>query len=68
MHHGFLLRIGYSSPNTLTDKSTMIQKGALGDSTVLKPTFMACVPLILDRIYKVTFWPAFPSSYTGFTR
>jgi len=48
----FGVRIGYSSPNTLTDKSTMIQKGALGDSTVLKPTFMACVPLILDRIYK----------------
>jgi len=48
----FGVRIGYSSPNTLTDKSTMIKKGALGDATVLKPTFMACVPLILDRIYK----------------
>ncbi|XP_023342990.1 long-chain-fatty-acid--CoA ligase 4 [Eurytemora carolleeae] len=48
----FGVAIGYSSPNTLTDKSTMIKKGAKGDTTVLKPTFMACVPLILDRIYK----------------
>ncbi len=44
---------GYSGPNTLTDKSTMIKKGGKGDASVLQPTFMACVPLILDRIYKV---------------
>ena len=49
----FGVAIGYSSPNTLTDKSTMIKKGAKGDASVLRPTFMACVPLILDRIYKV---------------
>jgi len=48
----FGVSIGYSSPNTLTDKSTMIKKGEQGDASVLKPTFMACVPLILDRIYK----------------
>jgi long-chain acyl-CoA synthetase len=48
----FGVAIGYSSPNTLTDKSTMIKKGGKGDTTVLNPTFMACVPLILDRIYK----------------
>jgi len=48
----FGVAIGYSNPNTLTDKSTMIKKGAQGDATVLQPTFMACVPLILDRIYK----------------
>jgi len=48
----FGVAIGYSSPNTLTDKSTMIKKGAKGDASVLRPTFMACVPLILDRIYK----------------
>jgi len=48
----FGVAIGYSSPNTLTDKSTMIKKGGKGDATILKPTFMACVPLILDRIYK----------------
>ena len=41
--------IGYSHPNTLTDKSTMIKKGHRGDATVLQPTIMFCVPLILDR-------------------
>ena len=44
--------IGYSGPNTLTDKSTMIKRGGKGDATLLKPTIMFCVPLILDRIYK----------------
>jgi long-chain acyl-CoA synthetase len=48
----FGVAIGYSSPNTLTDKSTMIKRGCKGDASVLQPTFMACVPLILDRIYK----------------
>merc|ERR1719474_2070611 len=48
----FGVSIGYSSPNTLTDKSTMIQKGASGDASILRPTMMACVPLVLDRIYK----------------
>jgi len=48
----FGVAIGYSSPNTLTDKSTMIPKGGKGDASVLKPSFMACVPLILDRIFK----------------
>ncbi len=40
------------SPNTLTDKSTMIRPGDKGDAPILKPTLMACVPLIIDRIYK----------------
>ena len=44
--------IGYSGPNTLTDKSTMIKRGGKGDESLLKPTVMFCVPLILDRIYK----------------
>jgi len=44
--------IGYSGPNTLTDKSTMIKRGGKGDASLLKPTVMFCVPLILDRIYK----------------
>jgi len=48
----FGVSIGYSGPNTLTDRSTMIKRGQVGDATKLKPTFMACVPLILDRIYK----------------
>ncbi|KAG9341746.1 hypothetical protein JZ751_018812 [Albula glossodonta] len=45
-------RIGYSSPQTLSDQSTKIKKGSKGDSTVLKPTLMAAVPEIMDRIYK----------------
>uniref|UniRef100_A0A8B9HQ13 long-chain-fatty-acid--CoA ligase n=1 Tax=Astyanax mexicanus TaxID=7994 RepID=A0A8B9HQ13_ASTMX len=45
-------RIGYSSPQTLTDQSTKIQKGSKGDCTVLKPTLIAAVPEIMDRIYK----------------
>lgn len=44
--------IGYSSPHTLTDKSTAIKKGCQGDASLLKPTVMASVPLILDRIRK----------------
>ena len=44
--------IGYSSPNTLTDKSTKIAKGGTGDCTVLRPTLMCAVPLVLDRIFK----------------
>ena len=30
----------------------MVKRGCKGDANVLKPTFMACVPLILDRVYK----------------
>jgi len=44
--------IGYSHPNTLTDKSTMVKRGEKGDASVLQPTIMFCVPLILDRIFK----------------
>lgn len=45
-------KIGYSSPLTLTDKSTGVQKGCQGDATLLQPTIMVSVPLILDRIRK----------------
>ncbi|KAL0973796.1 hypothetical protein UPYG_G00211270 [Umbra pygmaea] len=45
-------RIGYSSPQTLSDQSTKIKRGSKGDSTVLKPTLMAAVPEIMDRINK----------------
>ncbi|XP_026881278.2 long-chain-fatty-acid--CoA ligase 3a [Electrophorus electricus] len=45
-------KIGYSSPYTLADQSTMIKKGSKGDSSVLQPTLMAAVPEIMDRIYK----------------
>jgi len=44
--------IGYSHPNTLTDKSTMVKRGHKGDASILQPTIMFCVPLILDRIFK----------------
>ncbi|XP_014914817.1 long-chain-fatty-acid--CoA ligase 4 [Poecilia latipinna] len=45
-------RIGYSSPQTLSDQSTRIKKGSKGDCSVLKPTLMAAVPEIMDRINK----------------
>lgn len=44
--------IGYSTPNTLIDTSSMIMKGCKGDATVLQPTCMSMVPLILDRVAK----------------
>ncbi|XP_044288693.1 long-chain-fatty-acid--CoA ligase 3 [Varanus komodoensis] len=45
-------RIGYSSPQTLSDQSSKIKKGSKGDVSALKPTLMAAVPEIMDRIYK----------------
>uniref|UniRef100_A0A7N0RCK5 AMP-dependent synthetase/ligase domain-containing protein n=1 Tax=Kalanchoe fedtschenkoi TaxID=63787 RepID=A0A7N0RCK5_KALFE len=42
--------IGYSSSLTLTDASSKIKKGTKGDASVLKPTIMAAVPAIVDRI------------------
>ncbi|GFY53981.1 long-chain-fatty-acid--CoA ligase 4 [Trichonephila inaurata madagascariensis] len=44
--------VGYSSPYTLTDKSTGIIGGCKGDATVLRPTIMTAVPLMADRIRK----------------
>ena len=32
----------------------MVKRGAKGDASILQPTVMFCVPLILDRIYKVS--------------
>jgi long-chain acyl-CoA synthetase len=46
------IQIGYSSPLTITDNSSKIMRGSKGDASVLRPTIMASVPLILDRIYK----------------
>ncbi|CAH1782381.1 unnamed protein product [Owenia fusiformis] len=46
------VRIGYSQPLTITDQSTKIKRGCKGDVSVLKPTLMASVPVIMDRIYK----------------
>ncbi|XP_052758691.1 long-chain-fatty-acid--CoA ligase 4 isoform X3 [Galleria mellonella] len=44
--------IGYSTPLTMLDSSSKIMKGTSGDATVLKPTCMTTVPLIMDRISK----------------
>ena len=48
----FGIPIGYSTPLTMTDKSSKIKHGSQGDASVLRPTIIACVPLILDRIHK----------------
>ncbi|XP_075521636.1 long chain acyl-CoA synthetase 8-like [Primulina tabacum] len=42
--------IGYGSALTLTDTSNKIKKGTQGDASALKPTLMAAVPAILDRV------------------
>lgn len=43
---------GYSTPLTMIDSSSKIKHGTQGDASVLRPTVMTSVPLILDRIYK----------------
>lgn len=50
LSHG--VNIGYSSPLTLHDQGSKIKKGTKGDCSVLKPTLLAAVPTIMDRIYK----------------
>lgn len=42
--------MGYGSALTLTDTSNKIKKGTMGDVAALKPTLMAVVPAILDRV------------------
>merc|ERR1719308_685369 len=44
--------VGYSSTKTFTDTGTAVAKGSRGDATVLRPTIVCVVPLILDTIYK----------------
>ncbi len=46
------IKIGYSSPGTLTDASPMVAPGQRGDMVILQPTAMVAVPVILDRIYR----------------
>lgn len=46
------ISIGYSSPQTLTDNSTSIKKGTMGDLRVLNPTLMHAVPAVLERLNK----------------
>ncbi|KNC77475.1 hypothetical protein SARC_10065 [Sphaeroforma arctica JP610] len=42
--------IGYGSALTLTDTSPKIKFGTKGDISELRPTYMAAVPTIMDRI------------------
>nr|GEV49790.1 long chain acyl-CoA synthetase 8-like [Tanacetum cinerariifolium] len=42
--------IGYGSALTLTYTSNKIKKGTMGDAFMLKPTLVASVPAILDRV------------------
>ncbi|KAF9410414.1 hypothetical protein HW555_010495 [Spodoptera exigua] len=44
--------IGYSTPLTMLDTSSKIMKGTKGDATILQPTCITTVPLIMDRISK----------------
>jgi long-chain acyl-CoA synthetase len=46
------IRIGYSSPQTITDTSTAIREGQKGDLRILKPTLMIAVPIVLERLKK----------------
>jgi long-chain acyl-CoA synthetase len=36
----------------MIDKSTKVKQGSKGDCSVLKPSCMCAVPLVIDRIYK----------------
>ena len=42
----------YSSPLTMTDSSSALKRGCKGDVSLVRPTLMPSVPLILDRIRK----------------
>jgi len=44
--------IGYSSTKTFTDTGTAVARGSRGDATVLRPSVVCVVPLVLDSIYK----------------
>lgn len=46
------VKIAFSSPQTITDTSTSIKRGQKGDLRVLKPTIMAAVPVVLERLSK----------------
>ena len=49
------VRLAYSSPLTIADTSTAIKKGQKGDLRVLKPTIMASVPIVLERLSKTVY-------------
>lgn len=41
--------IGYSSPLTMIDSSSKIQKGSKGDASVLRPTCVTSVPVSFEN-------------------
>jgi long-chain acyl-CoA synthetase len=43
-------KIGYGSPHTLTDSSVKVHPGSKGDASELKPSLMAAVPAVMDKI------------------
>lgn len=47
--------IGYSSPLTLIDSSSKIQKGSKGDASVLHPTCLTAVPVNVLRFLSLIF-------------
>lgn len=48
--------IGYSSPLTMIDSSSKIQRGSKGDASVLHPTCLTAVPVILIAFCKERIW------------
>lgn len=52
MIHYIIIKYVYSSPFTLTDMSSKVKAGSLGDASIFKPTLVCAVPLIMERIYK----------------
>lgn len=46
------VKIAFSSPQTISDTSTSIKRGQKGDLRILKPTIMAAVPIVLERLSK----------------
>jgi long-chain acyl-CoA synthetase len=57
------IAIGYSSPVTLLDNSTGIKEGQIGDIRLLKPSLMAAVPIILERLSKAVHEKMYNSSW-----
>ena len=49
----FGVPIGYSSPLTMMDSSSKVKLGTRGDCSVLRPTMVAAVPMVLDRVVQV---------------
>lgn len=48
--------IGYSSPLTLIDSSSKIQRGSKGDASVLQPTCLTAVPVNIFANHSISFY------------